>query len=162
MFHIRIRSITSCITVCFLTLTTGCGHLLLPETKTITLNTIPSSATVWIDSTEVGLTPMTLDISNREPSSIRFSKQGYTDETCNLTPVVNPAVLGGDIVTGILFGAAAGSPFFLLGLLGFSKSLIVISAAITVSGAIIIPLSDRRGVRQIPENDCSIILKTTP
>ncbi len=83
-----------------LILVAGCGTLFTADTKVIPLDSNPVAAEVVIDGVVQGVTPMTLELSNRDSHTIQFRKEGYQSVVCQL----NATVSGGIVVLDILGG----------------------------------------------------------
>ena len=85
-----------------LAILTGCGTLFTPDTKTIPLHSNPVAAEVTVDGTSRGVTPMTLELSNRESHVIQFAKEGYKTVSCELNAKVNGGIIVLDILGGLV------------------------------------------------------------
>ncbi len=80
----------------------GCGTLFTPDTKAIPLHSNPVAAEVTVDGTSRGVTPMTLELSNRESHVIQFAKEGYKTVSCELNAKVNGGIIVLDILGGLV------------------------------------------------------------
>ena len=85
-----------------LAILSGCGTLFTPDIKAIPLHSNPVEAEVIIDGVSRGLTPMTLELSNRESHVILFQKEGYRSVTCELHATVNNKIVVLDILGGLV------------------------------------------------------------
>ncbi len=85
-----------------LALFAGCGTLFTPSTKSISLSSSPVEAQVIIDGSPRGVTPLTLDLSNRETHVIEFQKEGYESIACTLNASVKGSIVVLDILGGLV------------------------------------------------------------
>jgi hypothetical protein len=64
------------------------------------MNTTPDGATVIINGSVRGQTPLQLKLRTNEPYVVTFKKEGYEDQTYSITNHVS----GGIVVLDVLFG----------------------------------------------------------
>ena len=105
----------------------GCGTLFTADTKVIPLHSNPVEAEALIDGIFQGVTPMTLELSNRESHTIQFRKEGYQTVVCRL----NATVSGGIVVLDILGGLV---PIIVDAATGNWKRLEETSCSVTLPG----------------------------
>ncbi len=82
---------------------TGCGTILHGTTEQVGVTSDPSGATVEIDQTRIGKTPLTQELSRKESHSIKISMDGYKSHEM----IINRKTSGwvwGNIVFGGLIG----------------------------------------------------------
>ena len=80
----------------------GCGTLFTPDTKAIPLHSNPVAAEVTIDGISHGVTPLTLELSNRESHVIQFAKEGYETVSCELDATMNVGIVVLDVLGGLV------------------------------------------------------------
>ena len=85
-----------------LAILSGCGTLFTPDIKAIPLHSNPVAAEVIIDGIPRGVTPMTLELSNRESHVIQFTKEGYKTVSCELHATVNNKIVVLDVLGGLV------------------------------------------------------------
>lgn len=85
-----------------LVLLAGCGTLFTPSTKSISLNSSPVEAEVVINGSLQGVTPLTLELSNRETHVIEFRKDGYESVACTLHASVKGSIIILDVLGGLV------------------------------------------------------------
>jgi hypothetical protein len=77
-----------------------CGALFLGSSQIANLNTTPDGATILINGSVRGQTPLKLKLRTNESYIITFKKDGYEDQTYSITNHVS----GGIVVLDVLFG----------------------------------------------------------
>jgi len=82
-------------------LTTGCATVLSHKTGQFHFNSTPDHAQVVVDGDPVGITPLTIDLSNTQSHSIVFKKQGYQDMGCLINKSTGKGWVLLDVVTGV-------------------------------------------------------------
>ena len=56
---------------------TGCGTIIHGTTEQVGVTSSPSGATVEIDNTKIGETPLTQELSRKDSHSVKVSMDGY-------------------------------------------------------------------------------------
>jgi len=82
---------------------TGCGTLINGTTEFVGVTSSPSGATVEIDKTRIGETPLTQELSRKESHSIKISMDGYESFEMIINRTTSGWVWG-----NILFGGPIG------------------------------------------------------
>jgi len=80
-------------------LTTGCAALFAAKQTPIAMQTNPSGAEVWIDGNKMGVTPVTLELSNKKSYVVTFKKDGQ-----EASATINNGVGAGWVVLDVLGG----------------------------------------------------------
>ncbi|MCY4000759.1 MAG: PEGA domain-containing protein [Bacteroidetes bacterium] len=161
---LSVRTITlSVMTAILILCSIGCGSLRISDSKTIILSSVPDSAEVYLNSIPVGVTPIALNISNKEKSTFVFSKEGYTNATCELIPKTDGRSLGLNVLTGAVIGGTITgiclSAWLLTNAVGAESSINPLCYLPPLALGILISLMDRKGMRHIPEDSCEITLE---
>jgi len=78
----------------------GCATLFKQKNRTVSFDSDPKGADVYINGNRMGKTPMPLMLSNLKPVTVTFKKEGYEDKTY----IINTKVGGGWVVLDILGG----------------------------------------------------------
>jgi len=89
--------------ILLLTIITGCGTIIHGTTEQVGVTSSPSGATVEIDNTKIGETPLIQELSRKDSHSVKITMAGY--ESYEL--IINRNVSGwawGNIVFGGLIG----------------------------------------------------------
>lgn len=60
---------------------TGCATLFKQKSRTVSFDSDPQGATVYINGNRMGETPMPLNLSNKKAVTVTFKKEGYEDKT---------------------------------------------------------------------------------
>src|SRR5437868_3624287 len=79
------------------TLITGAGH-----DQAIKFRTSPPGASVFVDDTLVGKTPMTWRVARDEHHKVRLELAGYRTEMHELSPGLNAWIFGNAIFGGVI------------------------------------------------------------
>ncbi len=77
----------------------GCATVLAQKTKTISVQSNPPGATVFLDGNPVGVTPGAVQVLNKSTHQIRFQLAGHQDGGCTLTSTVG----AGWVILDVLF-----------------------------------------------------------
>jgi hypothetical protein len=85
----------------------GCASVMSPGPDKVLFKSDPNGASVSVDGTPVGRTPVTADVS-RTAKYATFSLVGYEDEQLPISRKANPWVAGNAVVGGVA-GAMADS-----------------------------------------------------
>lgn len=78
----------------------SCGAIFMGSSQIANMNTTPDGATVIINGSVRGQTPLQLKLRTNEPYVVTFKKEGYEDQTYSITNHVS----GGIVVLDVLFG----------------------------------------------------------
>lgn len=92
--------ITAVLAVLFLS---GCGTIIHGTTEQVGVTSDPSGATVEIDKTKIGKTPLTQELSRKDTHSVKISMDGYKSREM----IINRTTSGwawGNILFGGLIG----------------------------------------------------------
>ena len=71
--------------------------------QTVGISSTPSGATVIVDNTERGVTPLSIDLKRSEPHTFKFQMEGYKEASATTSKEVSGWVWG-NIVFGGLIG----------------------------------------------------------
>jgi hypothetical protein len=91
---------------------TGCGALFNSGPAHVAFQSNPAGAEVWINGTNRGVTPITLDLAKKENYTVTFRKAGFQDATVALSHKVGAGWVILDVLGGVLpvvIDAATGS-----------------------------------------------------
>ncbi len=112
MNNIRIITILMISAVIWLT---GCATLSGGTTETITINSVPSGATVTVDGGATYTTPTSVDLSRKKDHIITVEKAGYKKKTLSLgRDFRGLSTVGGNILwllPGVIVDAASGGMY---------------------------------------------------
>jgi PEGA domain. len=95
-----------------LALSTGCAAIFGSKQKEFSLQSTPAAADVFLDGNRVGITPVTVKLSNQKEQTFVFKKEGYKDASCTLAKGTGAGWVVLDILGGIVpvvVDAATGS-----------------------------------------------------
>lgn len=104
------RLITSVVLVAFLG--TGCATLFAGKKDAVNFNSDPGGAEIFVNGNRMGVSPVTLELSNNQNYAVTFKKDGYRDVTCNLNKKVGAGWVVLDVLGGlvpVIIDAATGS-----------------------------------------------------
>ena len=79
---------------------TGCATLFKQKTRTVSFDSDPQGAEIFINGNRMGKTPMPLNLSNLKALTVTFKKECYEDKTY----IINTKVGGGWVVLDCLGG----------------------------------------------------------
>jgi hypothetical protein len=91
---------------------TGCATLIKSKSETVTLQSNPGDADVYIDGAPRGRTPLTLQLQPNKEYTVVFKKPGFADQAVVLTSSVSGKWVVLDVLGGlipIIVDAATGS-----------------------------------------------------
>ena len=91
---------------------TGCATLFNGSQRTVSFNSNPVAAEVWIDGALRGMTPLSLDLDNHRSRTVTFRKEGHQDVACELTASVGAGWVILDVLGGlvpVIIDAATGA-----------------------------------------------------
>ena len=80
----------------------GCATIVSGTTQSVTIQSTPAGASVFIDGVEKGVTPLTLELKRKADTTLKVSKEGYQDVTMPLPTKFN-SMFWGNIIIGGLF-----------------------------------------------------------
>ena len=95
---------------------TACGALFNGGPANVAMNSNPAGAEIWIDGTNRGITPATLQLAKGKNHTITFRKAGFADTNYEITRQVSPTYVILDVLGGLLpivVDAATGSWYVL-------------------------------------------------
>ena len=95
---------------------TACGALFNGGPANVAMNSNPAGAEIWIDGTNRGITPTTLQLAKGKNHTVTFRKPGFADTSIEITRRVSPTYVILDVLGGILpivVDAATGSWYVL-------------------------------------------------
>jgi len=90
----------------------GCGAIFLGSSQNVAFNTTPDRATVIVNGSERGITPLQIKLKTNEQYIITFKKEGYEDKTYSITNHVSAGMVVLDVLFGlvpVVVDAATGS-----------------------------------------------------
>ena len=88
---------------CFLL--SGCATIMTGTTQTISINTTPSNANVWVDGIYVGASPISVNMKRDKSHIVRVELEGYQPCEMVLNKELNEWVFG-NIIFGHFIGLA--------------------------------------------------------
>lgn len=94
----------------------ACGALFNGGPANVTVNSNPAGAEVWVDGTNRGITPATLQLSKDQNHTITLRRAGYQEQTVTLNRKLSTTYLILDILGGlipVIVDAATGSWYVL-------------------------------------------------
>lgn len=71
----------------------GCATIISKSSESITIDSSPQSAEVYIDGAMVGSTPMTLKLEKNKKDTVMVKKEGYKTVSRDLTKQYDPVTL---------------------------------------------------------------------
>ena len=84
-------------------LSTGCAAIFGSSQKPFDFTSEPPGADVYINGERMGTTPLTLELSNNDPMTVNFKKEGYAEITCMLQPKTGAGWVVGDALLLIFY-----------------------------------------------------------
>ncbi|HEX8361481.1 MAG TPA: PEGA domain-containing protein [Longimicrobium sp.] len=94
----------------------ACGALFNGGPANVAMNSNPAGAEIWIDGTNRGITPATLQLEKGKNHTVTFRKAGHADTNYEITRQVSPTYVVLDVLGGlipIIVDAATGSWYVL-------------------------------------------------
>jgi hypothetical protein len=94
----------------------ACGALFNGGPANVTVNSNPAGAEVWVDGTNRGVTPATLQLTKNENHTVVLRRAGYQEQTVVLNRKLSSTYLILDILGGlipVIVDAATGSWYVL-------------------------------------------------
>jgi hypothetical protein len=94
----------------------ACGALFNGGPANVTVNSNPAGAEVWVDGTNRGVTPATLQLSKGQSHTVTLRRAGYQEKTVVIDRKLSSTYLILDILGGLLpvvIDAATGSWYVL-------------------------------------------------
>ena len=80
--------------------TMGCATLFKSKTVAINIDSDPQGAEIYINGNRVGKTPMPFNTSHKQPITLTFKKEGYSDKTY----IINNSVGAGWVILDCVGG----------------------------------------------------------
>ncbi len=80
----------------------GCGGLLIPSNKDVTIKSVPDEATVSINGINSATTPVVVRLDNKSSHVITVSKSGYDSVSCALNTTVQEYIVALDIIGSLI------------------------------------------------------------
>ena len=150
-----------------LVLGSGCGTLLTPGMMDVHLSSTPDSADVYVGAASLGVTPLTVEVSNRESHLFTFQKEGYLNESCLLDTRINMWAWVGDaaLVVPLWYGG------LVVGILLYDAlSIPVTSEGLALSISLVgtfgfVPMLIDRGMgsfRKLKTTSCHVRMASEP
>jgi len=104
MIKASIKLIFPALFVCILI--SGCATIMEGKTQSVTFNSVPSGADVYLNGKHLGKTPLSLTIDKpKENGQLKFSKKGYKDIEIAANKKMSSWLLG-NIIFGGTFGTS--------------------------------------------------------
>lgn len=85
-------------------LMSGCSTVISGKTQTVSFQSTPSGATVNINGSPIGVTPITTMIEKKSGQTLTVSKEGYKTFTTSMTTSLDPWFWGNILIGGV-FGS---------------------------------------------------------
>jgi hypothetical protein len=93
-----------------ITALTGCATLISGTNQTLTFNSEPSGAEVYLDGALVGMTPVSLSVKKNKKDSFLIKKEGYKAVSRDVTKAYDPvtvlSIFWDFSITDMISGAA--------------------------------------------------------
>jgi hypothetical protein len=80
----------------------GCATIVTGGNQSVTFNSNPDGATIKLDDTAMGKTPITLSLKKKAGQTLAFEREGYEPLTTQLTTKTNPWIFGNILIGGLL------------------------------------------------------------
>lgn len=71
----------------------GCATIISGDTETVTFNSSPEGADVYIDGAIIGKTPVSIVLGKNKKDVVMFKKEGYQAVTRDLTKSYDPITM---------------------------------------------------------------------
>jgi uncharacterized protein YceK len=71
----------------------GCATVISGTTQTLTFNSEPTGAEVYLDGARIGSTPFSLSVKKNEKDTVMIQKEGYKTVTRDITKSYDPVTL---------------------------------------------------------------------
>jgi len=71
----------------------GCATVISGTTQTLTFNSEPSGAEVYLDGARVGTTPVSLSVKKNKKDSVMIQKEGYKAVSRDITKSYDPVTI---------------------------------------------------------------------
>ena len=71
----------------------GCATVISGTTQTLTFNSEPSGAEVYLDGARIGSTPVSLSVKKNEKDTVMIQKEGYKTITRDITKSYDPVTI---------------------------------------------------------------------
>jgi len=71
----------------------GCATVISGTTQTLTFNSEPTGAEVYLDGARIGSTPVSLSVKKNEKDTVMIQKEGYKTVTRDITKSYDPVTL---------------------------------------------------------------------
>ena len=138
---------------------TGCGTLLTPSTKILSVYSVPDSANVLVEGEYRGVTPLNLELSNRKEHVVQVHKDGYQVANCIFDRKINFLPLLGDVAvtTSVVYGSLA---LFIFSGLDNNINGVLIASGLGIGG-LFAPISidaRRGGLKKFKKKECTVHL----
>jgi len=94
----------------------ACGALFNGGPANVAMSSNPAGAEIWIDGTNRGITPATLQLAKDKNHTVTFRKAGFADTNYQINRQVSPTYVVLDVLGGLLpivIDAATGSWYVL-------------------------------------------------
>lgn len=75
------------------TIVTGCANMFKGSEQSLTFNSEPSGATVFLDGQASGVTPVTIRVKKNTLTSVTVKKDGYRPVTQQVTKTLDPVAI---------------------------------------------------------------------
>lgn len=92
--------VSICLCVVLISSLYGCATLFKQKSRTVSFNSDPQGAEIYINGNRMGKTPMPMNLSNLKAVTVTFKKEGYDDKTY----IINTKVGAGWVVLDCLGG----------------------------------------------------------
>ena len=94
------RIVCLLLTIAFIVSVAGCATIFKQKSKTVSFNSDPQGAVVYINGNRMGRTPMPLNLSNKKSVTVTFKKEGYEAKTY----IINTETRAGWVILDICAG----------------------------------------------------------
>jgi hypothetical protein len=82
--------------------TSACATVLGSKQKQFSFGSTPDGAEVTVDGNPVGMTPLTVELSNTQAHTVVFHKKGFTDIGCEMGKGTGAGWVIADVVFGFV------------------------------------------------------------
>ena len=80
----------------------GCASIMQGTKQNVAINSSPSSATVYLNGSKIGATPMSAELSRKKPNVIKIELDGYVSQEMAFSRSVSGWVWGNIVFGGII------------------------------------------------------------
>ncbi len=98
----QMRLVNQMLVMTLVAVLAGCASIINGKTQTVSFQSTPSGATVTLNGTVMGVTPIGTMIQRRNDATLTVSKEGYKTFTTPMTTSIEPWFWGNIVIGGVL------------------------------------------------------------